>query len=224
MNVGVLGTGIVGRTLGAALVRRGVQVRMGSRNAGNSKAVEWTREAGAGASEGLFADAARFGELVFNCTSGTGALDALRDAGAENLRGKILVDVTNPLDFSRGMPPTLTVCNTDSLGEQTQRALPEAKVVKALNTVNCEVMVQPSLVEGEHALFICGNDVAAKARVSELLDQWFGWSHGRVIDIGDISAARGTEMFLPLWIRLYAALGTGHFNVQLMRKAHAGAA
>jgi 8-hydroxy-5-deazaflavin:NADPH oxidoreductase len=140
MKLAVLGTGIVGATIASKLVALGHEVRMGSRTTGNERAVAWAEEAGAGASEGTFADAATFGEVVFNCTAGTASLEALSAAGEENLAGKVLVDVANPLDFSQGMPPTLAVCNTDSLGEQIQRAFPDARVVKTLNTVNAEVM------------------------------------------------------------------------------------
>lgn len=193
----------------------GHEVKMGSRTAGNEKAAAWTRAAGPEASHGTFAEAAAFGEIVFNCTSGGGSLDALRAAGAENLRGKILIDVANPLDFSRGMPPTLLVCNTDSLGEQIQRAFPEVKVVKTLNTINCEVMVDPVRISGEHDVFMSGNDAQAKARVAEILRDWLGWK--RVIDLGDISTARGTESYLLLWVRLWGTLNTGHFNIKVVR-------
>ena len=135
MHIGVLGTGTVGRTLAQALVDRGHEVRMGARAAGNETAVAWAEQAGPLASEGSFADAAAFGELVFNATAGAGSLEALGSAGAEQLAGKVLIDVSNPLDFSKGMPPRLFVGNDDSLGEQIQRAFPDARVVKALNTV-----------------------------------------------------------------------------------------
>jgi predicted dinucleotide-binding enzyme len=140
----------------------------------------------------------------------------LRLAGAKNLRGKVLIHVGNPLDFSKGMPATLTVCNTDSLGEQVQREFSEALVVKALNTVNCEVMVQPSLVPGDHNLFICGNDAAAKAKVNQWLCEWFGWKSANIIDLGDITGARGMEMWMPLWLRLYGKFGHPHFNLRLI--------
>ena len=168
MRIGVLGTGDVGRRLGSKLVSLGHEVKMGSRTAGNAKAAEWTKGNGSRASAGTFADAAKFAEVVFNCTAGSVSLEALKQAGAKNLGGKVLVDVANPLDFSKGMPPTLTVCNTDSLGEQIQRAFPDAKVVKALNTMGNEVMVNPGLVPGEHDTFVCGNDPQAKAKVVEI--------------------------------------------------------
>src|SRR3990167_5831615 len=195
MKIAVLGTGMVGQAIGSRLAELGHEVRMGSRTAGNAKAVEWAKQA-QGASEGTFADTASFGEIVFNCTSGSASLDALAAAGADNLAGKVLVDVANPLDFSQGMPPTLSVCNTDSLGEQIQRAFPEARVVKALNTMNCNIMVNPALVgNGEHHTFLSGNDAEAKQQVKALL-QSFGWQEACVLDLGDISTARGTEAWL----------------------------
>jgi len=213
VRVGILGTGMVGSTLGSKLVQIGHEVKMGSRSANNEKAVEWAAKNGARASFGTFADAAEFGEVVFNCTAGTVSLAALALAGTNNLRGKVLVDVANPLDFSKGMPPTLSVCNSDSLGEQIQRALPNVKVVKALNTMNCRVMVEPSLVPGEHDVFVCGNDPQAKVRVTEILKS-FGWRS--IIDLGDITAARGTEMVLPIWLRLWS-LYQNHYNFRIAR-------
>ena len=214
MRIGVLGTGVVGTTIGSRLVGLGHEVMLGSRTADNEKALAWTEEVGA--TNGTFADAAAFGELVFNCTSGAGALQALEAAGADNLAGKTLVDVSNALDFSQGMPPMLSVCNTDSLGEQIQRGYPDTSVVKALNTMNAGVMVDPSLVAGQHDVFLCGDDAEAKAQVRELLES-FGWPAGSLIDVGDISAARGLEMILPLWLRLYGTLGTGTFNFHVAR-------
>ena len=148
MRIGVLGTGIAGQTLAGKLVSLGHEVMMGSRQAGNEKAAAWAREAGPLADEGNFAEAAGFGELLVNATAGSASLDALVSAQPENLTGKVLLDVANPLDFSAGMPPTLTICNTESLGEKIQAAFPEARVVKALNTVNADVMVDPSIVPG----------------------------------------------------------------------------
>jgi predicted dinucleotide-binding enzyme len=216
MKIGVLGTGVVGETIATKLVELGHEVKMGSRQAGGEKALAWVEKAGDGAAEGTFADAAAHGEeVVFNCTSGTAALEALEAAGSERLGGKTLVDVANPLDFSQGMPPTLSVCNDDSLGEQIQAAFPDAKVVKALNTVNAAVMTDPGSVPGEHVLPICG-DEEAKPRVKELIGE-FGWPPERLIDLGDISAARGMEMYLPLWLALMGALGTPTFNVAVLR-------
>jgi predicted dinucleotide-binding enzyme len=214
MRIGVLGTGTVGCTLGSALVEGGHDVRMGSRSPGNESAVAWVAEAGGRASEGTFADAAGFGELVVNATAGAASLEALDAAGGEQLAGKVLVDVSNPLDFSAGMPPTLTVCNDDSLGERIQRAFADVHVVKTLNTVTAAVMVQPGLVPGRHTLFVCGDDAGAKAQVSELL-QGFGWPADAILDLGDITAARAMEMYLPLWLRLYGATGTPILNVDV---------
>ena len=214
MKFGVLGSGMVGSTIATKLVSLGHEVKMGSRDAANEKARAWVISAGRGASQGTFADAAAFGEIVFNCTAGVGSLDALKSTGTA-LRGKVLIDVTNALDFSKGMPPTLFVSNDDSLGETIQRTFPEVKVVKALNTVNANVMVSPGRIPGDHDLFVCGNDPAAKARVIRLLKEEFGWK--TVNDLGDITAARGTESYLHLWLRLYGALQTADFNIHVVR-------
>lgn len=168
MKIGVLGTGVVGRTIGTRLVGLGHQVTMGSRSADNPDAGEWAAEVGTGASHGTFADSAAAGELLFNCTAGSGSIDALESAGVERLAGKVLVDVSNPLDLSKGMPPSLLVCNTDSLGEQIQRGFADALVVKTLNTMNCEIMVDPTRVPGDHVVFVSGNDEGAKTQVKQL--------------------------------------------------------
>jgi len=224
MKIGIIGSGVVGQTLGAKLAERGEDVVLGTRSPGSvndkrgfgQSLDAWVKATGGKGRIGSFADAAAHGEIVINATSGTVSLDALRLAGEQNLRGKILIDVSNPLDFSKGMPPTLTVCNTDSTGEQIQRAFPEAKVVKTLNTTNVNVMVDPGQVAGgDHDLFVSGNDLQAKGRVTELLQQWFGWR--TVIDLGDITTARGVEMLLPLWLRLWGALGSPAFNFKIAR-------
>lgn len=215
MKIGVFGTGVVGHTIASKLASLSHEVKMGARDAANPKAAEWVKSAGGRGTQGTFAEAASFGEILFNCTSGQGALAALQAAGAKNLAGKILIDVSNPLDFSKGMPPLLTVCNTDSLGEQIQRAFPETKVVKTLNTMNCNLMVDPASLPGEHDVFVSGNDAAAKGRVTELLKGWFGWR--QVVDLGDITTARGVEMVLPIWIRLMGALKTPKFNFHIVR-------
>lgn len=216
MRIGVLGTGMVGVAIAGKLVALGHEVMMGSREAGNEKARAWMGDAGTGASEGSFTDAAAYGELVVNCTAGSHSLEALEQAGRTNLAGKVLIDVANPLDSSSGMPPTLTVANTDSLGEQIQRALPDTKVVKALNTMNCEVMVDPAKVPGDHDVFLCGEDAEAKRQVTELL-QSVGWPANHILDLGGISSARGTEMYVALWLRLWGTLGTGYFNIGVVR-------
>lgn len=226
MNIAVLGTGMVGRTLAAALDGMGHTVQMGTRDVRTTLARTESEGMGqpsfsqwhAGVPRvqvASLADAAAFGELVFCALSGQGALAGLQGAGA-GLSGKILVDVSNPLDFSRGMPPTLTVVNTDSLGEQIQRHFPAARVVKTLNTVTAPLMVNPGAVAGgDHTLFVSGNDAEAKAAVTGYLREWFGWR--QIIDLGDITTARGTEMVLALWIRLMMALGTPMFNYKIMR-------
>jgi predicted dinucleotide-binding enzyme len=216
MRVAVLGTGTVGRAIATELTELGHAVTMGSRSADSEALAEWVQGAGEGARGGTFAEAAAASELVFNCTAGEHSLEALAAAGAENLAGKTLVDVANPLDFSAGFPPTLSVCNDDSLAERIQAAHPEARVVKALNTVNAAVMVDPSRVRGDHVVFVCGDDGAAKAQVSALLEA-FGWPPDSIVDLGDLSAARGTEMYLPLWLRLYGKLETGDFNIAVCR-------
>jgi hypothetical protein len=161
-------------------------------------------------------EAAAPAELIVNATNGAGSIEALEAAGESNLAGKVLIDISNPLDFSQGLPPSLFVSNTDSLGEQIQRRFPQARVVKALNTMNCEVMVDPDKVPGEHDVFLCGEDEGAKQQVAELL-QSFGWPADRIIDLGGISSARGPEMYLPLWLMLWGALGTGYFNIVVVR-------
>jgi predicted dinucleotide-binding enzyme len=214
-RIGVLGTGIVGRTVGSKLIEVGHEVTMGSRQAGNDAAVEWAAAGGEAAREGSFGDAAAFGEVVVNATAGTASLDALEIAGADNLAGKVLLDIANALEHSGDGPPSLAIANDDSLAERIQRAHPNAKVVKALNTVNASIMVNPSSLSDETSLFICGDDRSAKARVTEILET-FGWLSGDIIDLGDISAARGMEMYVALWIRILSAIGTAAFNVRVV--------
>jgi predicted dinucleotide-binding enzyme len=205
---------MVGQAIAAKLVTLGHEVMVGTRSP--EKLQEWLEGAGRGARTGSFAQTAAHGEIVFNATSGAGSLAALQLAGAENLNGKVLIDVANPLDFSNGMPPSLFIANTDSLGEQIQRAFPDVKVVKTLNTMNAYLMVDPrQLADGDHHSFVSGNDAEAKAQVTELLTNWFGWRN--VIDLGDITTARGTEMLLPIWVRLWGALGDPMFNFKIVR-------
>jgi predicted dinucleotide-binding enzyme len=215
MKVAVLGTGSVGTTIASKLVRSGHEVRMGSRTADNAKGLAWVASAGGGGSLATFAEAAEFGELAFNCTSGAGSVPALQ-AAEDGLAGKVLIDVSNALDFSNGFPPSLFTGNTDSLGEQAQRTLPKSKVVKALNHVTAAVMVEPSRIAGgDHDAFVCGNDAGAKAEVTDILTSWFGWQ--RVIDLGDISQARGLESYVALWVRLLGAMKTADFNIKVVR-------
>jgi 8-hydroxy-5-deazaflavin:NADPH oxidoreductase len=216
MKIAVLGTGMVGNALASKLVQVGHQVMMGSRKANSSAGQEWLRSVGGKAEIGTFADAAAFGDIVLDCTNGANCIEALRQAGTANLRGKILLNIGNPLDFSKGKLPVLTVCNTDSLGEQVQREFPDTLVVKVLNTVNCALMVQPSIVPGEHNLFICGNNEAAKSKVTGWLSEWFGWKSRNIIDLGDISGSRGMEMWMPIWLRLFGKFGHPRFNLQLI--------
>jgi 8-hydroxy-5-deazaflavin:NADPH oxidoreductase len=226
VNIAVLGTGTVGRTLGGKLAGRGHDVVIGTRDVAELMArtepamggrvppfAEWHKD-NYGVSVDTFAGAAAHGEVVFLATVGSAALEVLRSAGESNLEGKVLIDVSNPLDYSHS-PPALLVCNTESLGEQIQNAFPRTRVVKSLNTMNASVMADPrSVGGGDHHVFVSGDDAAAKEKVVELLRDGFGWQ--QVIDLGDITTARGTEMYLPLWLRAVQALGTPTFNVKLV--------
>lgn len=213
MNIGILGSGSVGLTIGAKLVELGHQVAIGTRDTSAPKIQEWLAKTGSNGKVGAYSDAAAFGDLLFNCLQGASSIAGLMSAGEANLNGKTLIDISNPLDFSKGMPPTLFVSNDDSLGEQIQRAFPDAKVVKTLNTVTTNLMVDASLVPGNHSLFICGNDPEAVEKVIDLLKSWFGWQS--IINLGDITNARATESILPIWIRLMMKLGTPYFNFQI---------
>ena len=215
MNIGVLGTGVVGRTLAQRLVELGHSVCLGSRSADSEAGQEWLATVGTarGASVGTFADAAGHGALLVNATSGGASIAALRLAGERNLRGKVLVDVANPLDFSSGALQ-LTVVNTDSLAEQIQRTFPDLQVVKTLNVVNADVMVHPERLPEETTMFVAGNDPEAKATAADLLRS-FGWRS--ILDLGGIEAARGMEMYLPLWVSLMSAQATSLFNVRVVR-------
>jgi predicted dinucleotide-binding enzyme len=214
MKVGVLGTGMVGSAIATRLVELGHEVCMGSRQPGSEKAVKWAESAGDRASSGDFADAASFGEIAFNCTAGNGSVDAVTSA-REGLAGKLLIDVANALDFSNGPPPVIEATDRDSLAEQIQRAVPDAHVVKSLNTVNNDVMVDPARVPGDHVIFLSGDDQEAKRQAAEVLGE-FGWPEDRVIDLGDITTARGPEAYVGLWLRLMGALGSTQFNIGLL--------
>ena len=216
MRIAVLGTGMVGQSLGRRLVETGHEVRMGSRSAGGEKALAFVAEAGEGASEGTFADAAAWGEVVVNATGGLVSLEALAAAGEENLAGKVLLDISNPLDFSEGFPPKVVQPDGRSLGEQIQSAFPEARVVKTLNTMNADVMVHPRQLSGPHSVFVAGDDADAKAVARDLL-VGFGWEADEVLDAGGIAAARGLELYLPLWLSLMGSFGTPSFNVAVVR-------
>jgi hypothetical protein len=215
MRIGVLGTGMVGQAIAGRLAELGHDVVMGAREATNPKAGQWAAEH-PGTRAGTFADAAAHAELIVNATAGVASLAALAAAGGSTtLDGKVLVDVSNPLDFSGGMPPSLAVVNTDSLAEQIQRAYPGARVVKTLNTLTAEVMVHPELVPGEHTVFVAGEEAAAKRTVVGLLGE-FGWPAGGILDLGGIQAARGLEMYLPLWLSIMAVHGTSRFNIRVV--------
>ena len=215
MKIGVLGTGMVGNAIATKLVALGHDVKMGARSATNEKATAWAKDKGLHGSHGAFADAALHGQIVFNCTAGAISLDVVKAAGIVNLRDKVLIDVSNPLDFSRGFPPSSIFRGEDSTGEQLQRHLPGTSVVKTLNTVNCKVMVEPSRVPGDHDVFVAGDDAASKARVSEILTGWFGWK--TVVDLGGINAARGLEAYGVAWVHLFRELKTADFNIKIVR-------
>jgi predicted dinucleotide-binding enzyme len=225
MRIGILGTGMVGRTLAGRLSELGHELRIGTRDPdetlsrgvdarGNPSLRDWLDEH-PGVALATFAEAAAHAEVVINATSGIRSLEALRRVDAGDLDGKVLLDLANALDSSRGMPPALGVSEGDSLAEQIQREFPAARVVKSLNTMSAPVMVHPEYVGGgDHTVFISGNDAAAKSTVTELL-RAFG--HTDVIDLGDITTARGPEMYMSLWLRLWAPLGTPMFNVKVVR-------
>lgn len=226
MKIAVFGTGTVGPTVAGALAKLGHNVAIGTRDPqatlarteagpmGGVPFAQWHTEH-SDIALATFAEAAAGSDIVVNATNGTGSLEALNAAGADNLAGKVIVDIANPLDFSQGFPPSLNPVNTDSLGEQIQRAFPDARVVKTLNTMNAAIMVDPaSVAGGDHSVFVSGNDAGAKAAVSGLLADL---GHRDIIDLGDITTARGTEMLLPVWLRLWGALGNADFNFKIAR-------
>ena len=226
MKIAVFGTGTVGPAVAGALAKLGHEVVIGTRDPqatlarteagpmGGVPFAQWHAEHGDIALT-TFAEAAAGSEIVVNATNGTGSLDALTAAGADNLAGKVIVDIANPLDFSQGFPPSLNPVNTDSLGEQIQRAFPDARVVKTLNTMNAGVMADPaSVAGGDHSVFVSGNDADAKTVVAGLLADL---GHRDIIDLGDITTARGTEMLLPIWLRLWGAFGNADFNFKIAR-------
>jgi 8-hydroxy-5-deazaflavin:NADPH oxidoreductase len=226
VRFGILGSGIVGRTIAGKLSELDHDVAIGTRDVdalmartepdamGNPPFSEW-RQTTPKVEVGTYADIASQAEMVVNATSGAGTLEALDLAGVENLSGKVLIDIANPLDYSRGMPPSLFVSNTDSLAERIQRTFPDARVVKTLNTMNARVMVDPAGIgNGDHNVFLSGDDSDAKAQVADILRS-FGWRH--IIDLGGIVTARSAEMYLPLWLSLMGNLGTPMFNIKVTR-------
>lgn len=226
MKIAVLGSGAVGQIISEKLAGLGHDIFIGTRNPKETMARtgkdsfgrppfnEWHAK-NSKIMVGTFAEAAAFGALLVNATNGAGSLAALEQAGKENLDNKVMLDISNPLDFSKGMPPSLLICNTDSLGEQIQRTYPELKVVKGLNTMNAYIMVNPALVPGDHNVFLNGNDSEAKLKVKDLLTS-FGWKEKNIIDMGDISTARGTEQILPIWVRLWGVLQNPMFNFHIV--------
>jgi predicted dinucleotide-binding enzyme len=229
MKIGILGTGSVGRTLAEKLVEVGHSVIMGTRNV-EEKLKDDKRDQYGGPSfsewqlknpeipVGTFGEAAEFGELIINATKGSGSLEALKMAGHENLAGKVILDLSNPLDASKGMPPSLITeySNTNSLGEEIQRQFPTAQVVKTLNTMWAGLMVNPGMINhGDHTNFICGNDLEAKVKVRRLLGD-LGWGEKNIMDLGDITSARGTESYLPFWLRIFISKNNGAFNIKVV--------
>ncbi|MEQ9499982.1 MAG: NAD(P)-binding domain-containing protein [Deltaproteobacteria bacterium] len=215
MKIAVFGTGDVGRRIASRLVELGHEVCLGSRTTDNEAATKWAAESGG--THGTFRDAATYGALVFNCTKGEHTMAVLEAAGADALDGKVLVDVSNPLDFSNGFPPSLSIANTDSLAEQVQRTYPKVKVVKGLNTMANTVMVDPRALGGTHHTFLSSDHDDAKTALREILVS-FGWRAEEIVDLGGLDTARGTEAFLLLWVRLWGALGTAEFNIGLVKK------
>lgn len=218
MKIGILGTGIVGTTLGSHLIKRGHEVTLGSQQRGNENAMKWIKENGNKGYAGSFKEAAFFGDIAFNCTMGIASLEALKMAGTDSLKNKILVDVANPVDYTGGMPPRLTVCNDNSLGEQIQRLLPETNVVKALNTVNYEVMIDPGKINnGQLNAFICGENTAAKQTVNDFLVKEFGWKRENVIDLGGIVHARSMEALLLSFMSIAMKYGTFYNGIRILQ-------
>lgn len=214
MKIGILGTGDVGRALGTGFVALGHQVRIGARSANHEKALEWVAETGAKASQGTFADAAGFGEVIVFATLGVANPEVVNAIGPEIVAGKVVIDVTNPLDFSKGFPPDLAIKGDDSGGETLQRLIPQAKIVKAFNTVSNVLMFRPELPGGPPDMFIAGDDAGAKATVSKILDD-FGWN---VIDIGGISASRWLEAMCIAWVLACSATGNWRQAFKLLKE------
>lgn len=214
MRIAVLGTGTVGRVLSARLAELGHTVTLGTRDPEATRTRPEVEEV-PGVALATFADAVVDVDVVVVALGGAVALDVLGSLGPERLAGTVLVDVANPLDFSAGFPPTLSVKDTDSLGEQIQRLLPDTKVVKTLNTMNAAVMARPERVGGgDHTVFVSGDNATAKAVVEGLLLEM---GHTDVLDLGGIETSRGVEMYLPLWLRVMGALGTADFQIKVVR-------
>jgi len=228
-KIAIIGTGTVGQTIASKLITLGYDVMLGTRNVseklasttkdgyGNPPFSEWYSK-NKNVKIGTFAEAAVFGELVLNASQGANSINALKLADAKNLNGKIIIDVANPLDFSKGMPPCLVpeLSNTNSLGEEIQKTFPDAKVVKTLNTMWCGLMVNPNMIGGgDHTNYICGNDTDAKTKVKSLMNE-FGWRNENILDLGDITSARGTEAVLSVWLRIWGTTQNGAFNFKIV--------
>ena len=215
MKIGILGAGGVGQALGVGFAASGHDVRLGTRRTGDAKLEQWARTAGAHASIGSFAEAAAFADVAVVATAWAGTENALRLAGPSALAGKVVVDVTNPLVMAPNAPPRLAVGLSDSAGEQIQRWLPEAKVVKAFNTVGGPHMYKPAFPGGPPDMFICGNDGTAKQRVAEIC-QTFGWG---VVDIGGIEGARYLEPLAMVWVAYGLRTNTWNHAFKLLKAA-----
>jgi predicted dinucleotide-binding enzyme len=228
MKIAIIGTGAVGKTLASKLAELNHDIIIGTRNVSEKLAVNTNDDRGNPPFNeflktnrkiklGTFAEAAAFGEMIINATHGSSSVAALILAGKKNLAGKVLIDVSNPLDFSHGMPPSLLpgLNNTNSLSEEIQKNFPETLVVKTLNTMWCGLMVRPDLLKGNHINFISGNNADAKTKVRKLLNQ-IGWKDEKIIDLGDITGARATESLLPIWLRVMGVLNSGVFNFNIV--------
>jgi 8-hydroxy-5-deazaflavin:NADPH oxidoreductase len=214
MRVGVLGSGVVGQTLGRGFVELGHEVKLGSRTPEKGELAEWAKGRGRNASIGTFADTARHGELLVLCCLGEAANEVIDLAGPSHFDGKVVIDATNPLDFSRGMPPTIFVGLSDSLGERIQKKLPQSRVVKCFNIVPNSLMIRPELGGTTPTMMIAGNDDGAKSQVTEILRE-FGWTE--TVDIGGIDGARWLEALVPLWVRAAAKVGNFHCAFKLLK-------
>ena len=220
MNISILGTGVVGRTIAAKMTTIGHKVFLATRDIQETKArdkfADWFTINGA-VQLLEYKDIPADTDIFINCTQGEGSIAALQAIGKNKLEKKTILDIANPLDFSKGMPPSLFISNTDSLAEQIQREFPKSRVVKGLNTMNCHIMMDPSIVPGDHNVFLSADDSKAKKEITTLLVS-VGWKESNIIDLGDITTARGTEMILPVWLRLWSALGTAEFNFHIAKK------
>jgi predicted dinucleotide-binding enzyme len=218
MKIGILGSGSVGAALATALINKGHTVMMGSRSARNEKAQDWIKKAGRGALAGTFNEAAGFSDLFFICVNGEFAADIAKELAPENVTSKIVIDLTNPLDFSQGNPPRILEQYVNiSLGETLQQLLPHSYVIKTLNTINYKLMVDAREVnDGKHDLFLCGNDAMAKNQVKHFLVDNFHWRPESLIDLGDIKSARAMEAIVPFWVQVYRFIGTPLFNFKIV--------